>query len=182
MKTLRVSQNEAINVINGIVGSPIMGISQRTYPKLLKKDRDSGLPANFNQNEIAKVSETRIKVGSEYVTRVLNQLKREEKDASEYKAGFNSNPIEKIAKNGILGTSVKNGKLMIEYGTLPNVKPIVNYLYNNGIIEKSKIGNILPVRKVATNQGTKKEVQIRKVYFDNILDFTINETKYLITQ
>ena len=182
MKTLRISENEAINVINGIVGSPIMGISQRTYPKLLKKDRDTKEPANYNQNDIAKVSETRIKVGSEYVTRVLNQLDRENKESTDYKAGFNSNPIEKVAKNGILGVSVKNGKLMIEYGTMPNVIPIVNYLYKNGIIEKSKIGNILPVRSKATNQGTQKEVQIRKVYFENILDFTINQVKYLITR
>jgi len=182
MKTLRIGEKKAIEIINEIKGSPIMAISQRTYPKLLKKDRVTKEHAKFADNQIAKVAETRVKVGSEYVTRVLNQLAREQKDASEYHAGINTNPISKIANNGILGVSEKNGKLMFEYGTLPNVKPIVTYLFNNGVIEKSQIGDILPVRSVATNQGTDKEIQIRKVYFENILDFTINDVKYLITR
>jgi len=178
----RISENQAVEIINNIKGSPIMGITQRTFPKLLKKDRVTKDPANFEQNDIAKLTETTIKVGSEYVTRVLNELAREHKSETEYKQGINTNPIDKLVKNGILGRSQKNGKLMFEYGTLPNVKPTVKYLFNKGLIEKNNIGDILPVRKPATNQGTYKEIQIRKVYFINILDFTINGIKYLITR
>lgn len=185
IKTKRISEKEAIDIINGISGGD-MGLSQRTFPKLLKKDRDTKEPAKYIQNDIAKVTELTVKVGSEYVTRVLNELERENKEKSEYKAGQNTNPIAKIAENGILGISEKNGKLMIEYTqtSLPNVYPTVRYLFDNGIIEKAAIGNILPVRQIATNQGVNagKQISIRKVYFENILDFTHSKTKYLITR
>ena len=179
---VKVSENEAVAVLNNIKGSPLMAITQRTYPKLLKKDRDTKVLTIFQQDSISKVSTLTIKVGSEYVTRVLNQLKRESKQPTEYKQGINTNPIHKLVKNGILGESEKNGKLMFEYGTLKNAKPVVSYYHKGNKVNKDYIGNILPTINKATNQGTDVEVKIRKVYFENILDFTFDKVMYQIVR
>ena len=182
MKNLRITEKEAIAILNLIIGSPIMSVVQRTEPKLLKKDRVTKEPAMYETGEIAKLSELTVKVGSEYVTRVQNQLARENKGSDEYQSGINTNPIVKLAKNGILGVSEKNDRVMFEYGTLKNVKPIVRYLFGKNLIGKDLIGDILPAKSKATNQGTNVEVQIRKVYFSNILEFAVNQKRYVIVR
>ena len=179
---IKVTENQAISIINAIVGSPFFGITQLTEPKLLKKDRDTKEPTSFIQGAITKLSELTTKVGSEYVTRVHNQLIRENKEKADYKQGVNTNPIEKIADNGILGVAVKSGKLMLEYGTVKNTIPNVTYFFNGDKIAKSDIGNILPSQGSFANQGTDVRIGIRKVYFSNIQNFSIDQIDYQIVR
>ena len=55
-------------------------------------------------------------------------------------------------------------------------------MFGKELINKSEIGDILPTTKKATNQGTDKEIIIRKPKFENILSFTIDQTQYEIVR
>ncbi len=203
----RVTESQAINIINAIVGSPIFRIIWLTFPSLNKSDRQTGESANYATGEIKKLTQLSCKIGTEYETMVLNRLEKEEKSEEDYKKGANRLPMKSLAKNGILGNVTKNvyeinrrinpdsGKmknfkdvvgtkeeLHIKVFPISNVTPIVDYLYGKDLIKKNEIGDILPVVKKATNQGTDKEIIIRKPKFENILSFTIDKQQYEIVR
>jgi hypothetical protein len=203
----RVTEKQAIAIINAIVGSPIFRIVWLTIPQLNKSDRQTGESANYATGEISKLTELSCKIGTEYERMVLNRLEKEGKSSDEYKKGANRLPMKPIAKNGILGWVTKNiyevnrrinpetGKmknfkdivgtkeeLHIKVFPISNVTPIVNYIYGKDLIKKNEIGDILPVTKKAENQGTDKEIIIRKPKFENILSFTIDQTQYEIVR
>ena len=206
-KVKRVTESQAIEIINAIKGSPIFRIVWLTIPNLLKSDRQTDEKANFATGEIKKLTELTCKVGTEYETMVLNQLGRENKDKSNYKKGYNSLPMKPLAKNAILGNVTKNiyeynkrpnpatnyktmkkfkdivgtkEELHIKVFPLSNVTPIVNYIYGKDLINKNQIGDILPAKNKAQNQGTNKEIIIRKPKFENILSFSIDGKQYEI--
>ena len=203
----RVTESQAIAIINAIVGSPIFRIVWLTLPLLTKKDRKTGEAADYATGEISKLTELSCKIGTEYETMVLNRLDKEEKSEEDYKKGANRLPMKPIAKNGILGWVTKNiyefqmllnektgnlNKTKVAVGTkeelhikvfpISNVTPIVNFLYGKELISKNTIGDILPTKSKATNQGTDKEIIIRKPKFENILSFTIDQTQYEIVR
>lgn len=153
-------------------------ITQLTSPKILKKDRVTKVVHNFIN--VQKQSSLSIQLNTDYEKFVGNQLEREDKANSEYKRGFNTMPLDKSeSSNNFFGTF--KGNSAIEYkptATAIPTKPL--YFANGNPIEKEALGDILPTVSKATNQGTDKEIVWRKLYVKNILEITIQGTKYKV--
>jgi hypothetical protein len=166
--------NVLMNLPNGI-GS-FAKVTQYTTPKTNKKCRDTKEPFN---SVVRKVSDVSVIVATQYERNVLNQLKREDKEPTDYKKGFNTMPIDfDNSKNTYAG--MFKGKGVIQYRPNPNekVKAITQYYLNNKAVQKSEIPNVLPTVKKATNQGTEKEILWRKLYVQNIKTITIGKKTY----
>lgn len=154
----------------------IYQVSARTT----KKDRQTGIANPFPNLE--KLVMRQVFFNSDYETRVLNQLKRENKSESDYQKGENSMPIEFAGKNHIAGF-YKDQKVICFY-PMANVKARIVSFFNNGIkVQRDAIKgmDIFPKYYAPKNQGTEKEIQINKLYFDHLKAFTVNKVRYVIT-
>lgn len=177
-KTVTVSELETVlaSMPNSI--GTFAQITQLTTPKILVKDRQTKEKHNFGL--VQKLSTLNILLSTDYVRGVENQLDKENKSKSEYKAGKNTMPLELCENNNFFGTFY--GKSVIQYRPHTNSNPTVKYLHNGVEIEKEDLGDILPVKSKATNQGTDKEIFWRKLYVSNIVSITLNGVRYQVKE
>ncbi len=178
--TTIITRNELVNILkttpNGI--GTIANITQYTQPKVTKKDRDTKEPFT---SDLRKLTVLKVLLNTAYENGVKNQLKREDKEETEYKKGINTMPIDKSeSSNNFFGTYY--GKPVIEYRPMENSKPRTKFLLDGKVTSKEKLPNVLPVRSKATNQGTEKEIHWRKLYVSNIRKITINGTRYKVVE
>lgn len=164
-------------------------ITQLTVPKYLKNVRvPKGAPKVPFTGHIEKKSSYSIILNNEYVTAVVNQLAREGKEKTDYKAGQNTMPIDKSeSKNNFFGYYVnKAGQKLPVIEMKPNkgsaVKPTSQYYLNGMPVEKSALPDVLPKEYPAENQGTEKEILWRKVYLSNVLELSIDGSNYKIVK
>ena len=155
--------------------STFASILQLTAPKTTVKCRDTKEPF-FGMVE--KLSQVNILLNSEYAVRVLNQLGKEEKPKEDYKAGFNSMPLEMSENNNFFGTFNNKGVIQYSPNPNPNSKSKVQYYLNGKKVELSSLPNVLPTVNKATNQGTDKEIIWRKLYVSNIIQITLGGVTY----
>ena len=178
-KTKFVTPNQLNRILNDttIVNkmATFANVIQLTTVKTNKKDRKTKEPFN---GEVKKLSEVGIILNSEYEKNVTNQLNREGKEKTDYKKGYNTMPLDKGDNNNFYG--VFKGKSVIEYRPNPNVKPVTKYFLNDQHTSIDFIPDVLPVRKKATNQGTDKEIQWRKLYTSNIVQITLMGVTYKV--
>jgi hypothetical protein len=143
-------------------------VLQSTDPKLKK----TGNPFT----NVRKISQLTILLNTEYEKGVLNQLAREEKDATEYEKGRNTMPLQFGENNRFIGYF--NGKPVLQYRPFDNSHPKTIYTHNGVEIDKEKIAAFLPAKSAAQNQGTDKEILWRKLYLSNVLEITIDKETY----
>jgi hypothetical protein len=179
---VRVTELELATILREfkvVKGMAVFGsIFQATEPKALKKDRVTKQPNPFAQ--IIKESKVSCIFNADYAKQVVNQLKREDKDESEYKRGEAVMEIEFFGNNDFFGINVKNQKLVIRYRPNDNTKPTTEYKADNKVVSFDQVKNYLPERKQATNQGTEREILWRTVYLENVKELTINGTNYQV--
>jgi hypothetical protein len=147
--------------------------------RVTKKDRQTGVINPFPN--LQKLVMRSVFLNSDYETKVHNQLVREGKDISEYEKGENSMPIEFVGKNKIAG--IYKDKKVICFYPMPQKARIVSY-FNDGIkVQKNALKgmDIFPKYYTPKNQGTEKTIEINKMYFENLKQFTINKVRYFIT-
>jgi hypothetical protein len=145
-------------------------IVQYTDPKLKK--------TNNPYIGTMKESELSILLNTEYETGVLNQLKREEKEPTEYVKGKNTMPLVFGENNRFIGFF--NGEPVLQYRPFDNSKPKVKYFFNGNEINKLTIAPFLPASSHATNQGTDKEIFWRKLYLSNVKQLNFDGEQYEI--
>ncbi len=176
MKTVNVTTKELTAILLSMpksIGSTA-SILQCTTPDTLKKDRDSKVPFT---SELRKVTKLKVLLSTEYEKGVLNQLKRENKEESEYVKGRNTMPIEfEQSQNEYCG--FYKGMPVIQYRPFAQSYPKVKFVLDGKITEKEKLPNVLPTENKATNQGTDKEILWRKLYVANIRKIKVNGTLY----
>jgi hypothetical protein len=177
-KTVTVNELETIlaSMPNSI--GTFAQIEQLTVPKILTKDRQTKVKHNFGL--VQKLSSLKILLSTDYVSGVTNQLKREDKAVSEYKKGANTMPLELCENNNFFGYF--KGKAVIQYRPFDNSFPTVKYLHNGKEIDKAELGDILPAKSKAKNQGTDKEIFWRKLYVSNIVSITLNGIRYQVKE
>lgn len=129
---------------------------------------------------VMKLSKVSIILNSEYEKAVINQLKREDKSEDNYEKGINTMPLVFGDKNCFAG--IFKGELVIQYRPNDNVYPKTKYVSEGKIVDKVKIENFIPKRVEATNQGTEREIQWRKLYVKNIRQITLNGETYKVIQ
>lgn len=176
MKAVNVTEKELTAILLATpksIGS-IANLMQCTKPETLKKDRDTKEPFS---SEIRKVTRLKVLLSTEYEQGVLNALKKENKDESEYIKGRNTMPIEFEQSNNEFCGFYK-GEAVIQYRPFDKSFPKVKFVMNGKITEKSKLPNVLPTENKAKNQGSEKEILWRKLYISNIRKIKVNGILY----
>jgi hypothetical protein len=162
-------------------------ITTLTKPNCLKNVRNTKPKVPFT-DVVEKKSSYGIILNNEYKTAVTNQLDREGKAKTEYKAGQNTMPVDKSeSKNNFFGYfEKKNGQILPVIELRPNKnakqKPTVTYFMNGNEVEETAIPDVLPKSYPAENQGTDKEVAWRKVYLTNVIELSIDGYTYIVTK
>lgn len=176
MKTLNVTTAQLTNILMNMPNSigSFAKVLQFTEPKCTKKDRDTKEPFN---SKIQKLSALTVLLNTAYESGVLNQLKREGKDESEYQKGINTMPID-FSQSANEFCGFYKGEGVIQYRPFDNSRPITKFLLNGKVTEKAKLPNVLPTTSSATNQGTDKEIFWRKLYVANIRKIKIDGIIY----
>ena len=179
---LRVTQLELEAILMNFKvskGMAVFGsIFQITTPKALVKDRITKEKNPFET--IQKHSKVSCIFNADYEKQVTNQLKREDKDESDYKRGESAMELEFFGNNDFYCQNVKNSKKVVRYRPNDNTKPTTEYVADGKIVKFDQVKNLLPENKKATNQGTDREILWRTVYMDNIHEMTINKVKYIV--
>lgn len=161
-----------------VKGMPMFAsLVQATKPKMnVKSRKDKNIKNTFG--EVIKVSKVGVLLNSDYETAVVNQLAREGKESTEYKKGVNTMPLTFGENNQFIG--LYNGEFVIVYRPNDNVKPRTKFVANGKIVNKAKLEDFLPVESHATNQGTEREIQWRKLYLKGVRRMTLNGETYKI--
>ena len=180
MKKFKIVKTEELEaILLGIENSrcTTINVPQFTEPKILKKDRVTKVPHTFTS--VKKLTTLNALLNTDYAKGVVTQLERENKSKEDYIKGINTMPIDKtLSNNNFCG--LYYNKAVIEYRPFDNSYPKTKYVADGKITEKSKLGDILPSSKSATNQGTEKEVFWRKLYVSNIRRISIGGEKYKV--
>lgn len=180
METLKgqieVTTQELENILKAMPNSigSFAKILQFTQPKTTKKCRDT---KEAFTSKIQKVSSLTVLLNTEYAKGVEKQLKKENKDESEYKKGQNTMPIDFTdSQNNFCGSF--KGKAVIQYRPFDNSRPTTKYILDSKVTDKAKLPNVLPTTSKAKNQGTDKQIFWRKLYVSNIRKIKINGVIY----
>jgi hypothetical protein len=126
---------------------------------------------------ITKKSEIKILLGSNYENRVNNNLDKESKE---------SNFVAESCKVGNhISSSVlynENTKLFyLQYEYFKEVKPKVDYYYNENLIELEKFIEFIPEKTTANQNGLIKKVNSITVKIENIKEISLNKIKYIVS-
>ena len=172
MKKVTLNELETILAKKTFVkGMPIFAsVLQYTSARLLKR--------NNQYAETMKLSKVSILLNSDYEKAVINVLRTEGKNDTDYKKGKNTMPIEKCPNNNFFG--YYEGKAVLEYRPNDNSRPTTKYMFNGKIIDKAKIAQFIPTTKKAENQGTDREILWRKLYLSNVRKIAINGEIYKV--
>ena len=154
--------------------SAFVKVLQCTTPKTTKKCRNTKEPFN---GKVKKITALSVLFNTDYVKGIKTQLGKENKPTSDYKKGVNTMPIDKSNSNNNF-CGVYYGKTVIEYRPYQNSYPKIKFILNGKITNKSKLPNVLPVKRKASNQGTTKEIFWRKLYVKNIAKISIGGAIY----
>ncbi len=175
-KAVNVTTKELTQILLSMPNSigSTASILQCTTPDTLKKDRDTKEPF---LSELRKVTKLKVLLSTEYEKGVLNRLKLEGKESTEYVKGQNKMPIEFAQSNNEYCGFYK-GMAVIQYRPFAQSYPKVKFILNGKITEKDKRPNVLQLTYKATNQGTDTEVMWRKLYVSNIRKIRVNGTLY----
>lgn len=177
----KVSLKELAQILletNIVKGMPMFAsVLQTTEPKCNVKSRTNKEIKNPYQS-IIKVSKVSILLNSEYEKAVINQLAKEDKEATEYKKGENTMPLVFGENNQFIG--IFKGEFVLQYRPNDNVKAKTKFVANGKITDKNKLVDFLPIENHATNQGTDKEILWRKLYLKNVRKIAVNGTLYKV--
>lgn len=176
-----VNRDEAWNVIKNLANvHTFVFLVYSVLARVTKKDRVTKEVHDYPN--LKKTVAMQTSINSDYKTRIDNQLIREGKDLTEYKAGKNTMPIEFVADNKVAGEF--DGKRVFCHFPLKNSKTrVIGYSHEGAQVQAKALKNldIFPKAYKPTNQGIEeKEVKINKLYFDNLISFTVNKVRYVI--
>lgn len=156
----------------------IASVIQYTDAKAKKTNNPFGV--------IMKLTTLTVLLNTDYEKGVLNQLKREDKDESEYEKGVNTMPLTFGTNNRFIGLYDRNkdGIMhpVLQYRPFDNSHPKSEYFANNLPIEKEKIAYLLPSKSKAVNQGCEKEIFWRKLYLSNLVELKLDGEHYKIVK
>ena len=124
-----------------------------------------------------KQTKMKVMLNTDYKSGVLNQLKREDKPANHYREGENTMPLVFGENNHIVGFF--NGEPVLVCRPFDKSYPVVTYFTEDGFeVPVNEIRDFIPERNKAENLGTEKEILWRKPYLKNVVEMTIDGTKY----
>jgi hypothetical protein len=178
---MNLNLNQLAEMVRGFDSAVIASFTAHTIPKMVVKDRQTGLP-NPYLNKVVKVSRINGIIGDfSFNNVVTNQLVREAIDVEKVE------PY--VAAPRSWGNHVPDSGLVEHKGvlylriTLP--KTLMSQYRIDGVpatdFEKKAIESYLPVRK-PTDHGTEKEIQYRDYTLKNIKELRCGGKIYTIVE
>ena len=182
MKTVKfVTKNEAWNVLESL--SNVHMFVFLVYSVLARVTKKCRITKEVHEYpELKKTVMIQTSFNSDYKKRIDNQLIRENKELDEYKQGKNNMPIDFVSNNKVAGY-FNDKKVVCHYPLKNSNAKIIQFTHKGIEITKQALKSldIFPKKYAPTNQGIEeKEVKINKMYFDNLISFTVNNVRYVI--
>jgi len=168
--TKGITTNELVEILKMQKIGTFAFIKIETVLKMNKKN-------NPYFDRIIKKSEIRILLGSNYQNRVNNNLEKENKvnDFVAESCKVGQHVSECILYN-------ENTKLFyLQYEYFKEIKPKVEYIFNENIIEIEKFSEFVPEKKSANQNGLLKKVNSITVKIENIKEISLNKIKYIVS-
>lgn len=143
---------------------------------LINTDADLRKKGNPYQN-VRKQCQMQVMLNTSYKSGVLNQLKKEGKEPEAYHEGRDHMPLVFGENNKIVGFF--KGEPVLVCRPFDKSHPVVTYWSEEGFeVPESEIRDFIKDKGTAENQGTDKQIHWRKIYLKNVLELTIDGTKY----
>ncbi len=149
-------------------GGKFVGLTIKTEPKLLKKDRETGVPCPYNN--VQRISERVVVLGCNYSNCVNNQREREGLEADFNPQQLWNGKGRHVEGHPFLVEHVDTGK---KYLAVMNLKNGVESWFANGkTIDFKALTNFLPKPKeegAPNSQGLEKIVNWRTIALENVI-------------
>lgn len=185
---VNVKRSSVLNIINASVkpGNTFMKITTCTEPAMNKKSRVSGNPNPYT--DVKCISELTISLGFDYesavnrqrIKELMDQYSISKENAEIINEQFYSQSLWKGKGqhvNRYTVTHTDTGKLYLIYR--PNTK--ISQMFINSIgqkIPEEALEEYCPPKSKSASQGLEKEVQVRTLKLESILQFVINGITY----
>ena len=124
-----------------------------------------------------KQTEMSVLLNTKYESRVHNQLDREDKPHEMYQKGEATMPLVFGENNKIVGFF--NGEPVLACSPYDKSYPVVTYWSEDGFeVPESEIRDFIKEKAKPQNQGTDKPIFWMQPYLKNIVELTLDGTKY----
>ena len=177
---ITISRHTLINKLARLKSCTPVAVDTETYPKMLKKDRNTGEPNDFIESGIVKIGTMGGFIGCSYSNGVNNQLGREDKELV-FKA--KERTWGKLMDNKIMVVHTPKGQTTPKYYLQILVKSSKRSIFTDGtkIIDYSELKGVLP-KHVApkTQDALDKKVILRDIAIDNIKVIRMLNEKYCV--
>jgi hypothetical protein len=174
-KRVVVTAEELRTVLMNIEGTPFCYLVSKTIESNMNKG--SGENVNPYYQAISKVSKSTILLGTEYASRVENNAKKEGNDIEfvPKKASY-----ERVG--GVVGYNDNTKNYLLIYEYFKNNSVDVSYFYQGQPIAYDVFSHYLKEKVFApmTQDCIEKKVNWRTLKLDNIVEITIDHTKYVV--
>jgi hypothetical protein len=168
--TKAITSSELIVILNEVKKGTFANILIETNVRMNKKN-------NPYFGLITKKTEIKILLGSNYENRVNNNLDKENKEtdfvAESCKVGGHVSECVLYNENTNL--------FYLQYEYFKEIKPKVEYYYNDNLIELEKFIDFVPEKKSANQKGLLKKVNSITVKIENIKEISLNKIKYIVS-
>lgn len=159
-----------IGLFMGVTKSEMINLVTETIPEMKKG-------GNPYHNQIVKKSKCNFLLCTDYSKRVNNNLVKEDKE----KDFVSQSPKGKVHVSPCVLTDEKTGTkfyLMVE--RFDEIKPKVEYSFQNNSIDKVMFENFLPKTYKSNTQNLDREVKPLTYLFDSIVGFTFRGKKFKV--
>jgi hypothetical protein len=178
---VKLPKKELIAKVYKLDRSKIVTVHLRTFPTLLKKNRQTGEPAKYKTGEVVKLARQNCLVGVNYQNCVNNQLDRENKESNfvAEKAPWGKK-VEDTRSLEYWVNAQKEFNLYVAF----NVRKVLFSKYvdlQNNEIPKSELVDFLPLpKKDSGRQGTDTAILWIKPKVDSIIGIATDNVFYEI--
>lgn len=170
--TVHVTENELRAILIVLEGTPFCHLYSRTIERNMNKTN------NPYYNSIVKETRSNVLLGTDYSIRIENNAKKEGNDIDFIPQQNNvGNRI-----GGVLRYNEKTQNTLMDYEFFGNQKPSVNYFFNGEPIEYNTFKEYLRPKAESpkTQDVIEKKVFWRSISLKNIIEITIDKTKYIV--
>ena len=165
-----ITKKQMIGLFMGVTKSEMINLVTETIPEMKKG-------GNPYHNQIVKKSKCNFLLCTDYSKRVNNNLVKEDKE----KDFVSQSPKGKVHVSPCVLTDEKTGTkfyLMVE--RFDEIKPKVEYSFQNNSIDKVMFENFLPKTYKSNTQNLDREVKPLTYLFDSIVGFTFRGKKFKV--
>jgi hypothetical protein len=174
---ISITQNELINILNGIEKPTFTHIVSETIVKMNKgKTKEGGNELNPYYNKVTKLRRGKFLIGSDYQSRVITNDKKE---GGEGNFTSQESKVGKHISKCVLFNEEKN-TYYLSHERFPEVKPKNEYLFEGNTIDKVLFDKWISDTNNYGNQPQERKVEWTTLKIENIKEISLNGSVYKI--